>query len=468
MLSDGTFWLDETISWEHSRLNWVDFWKSLYHADANMTFYYLLLHFWLNLGESEWVIRGLSVISGVAAIPAIYILGKKLLGKNTGRISAALLSIHAFHIRYSQESRSYSLLVLLLILSTYFLIRAVESPHERKFWILYVVSSSLAVYSHMIAVLVILAQVLSVVLSKTKQINTSIFIKALHSIALLTGPYIVFLFIQDKGAINWITETTPDKIIRLLYQLSGNVGLTLLLFYTIFIFLAILKLPREIPVSDNSNKWIWYNKLLTLWLLFPIVTIYFVSFIKPMFIERYMLICIPPLVLLASHGLVKLSQTRIRSYGIFHISFLLIVSLSLLGVNNYFDKRKKNINEWKPLVKHLISLQQPGDCIYYPFNCISSEYYMNIEMKNRENKYLPEKIFPYPLNKENVDNILTDYKRMWLITKQDKDWNKRYEELKVIRSVLTEKFHLIDKHQFKGYGINTGYTTVALELYKKK
>ena len=86
--------------------------------------YYLLLRGWLHLGDSVAWIRGLSVIFAVAAIPAIFLLGRKMLGTSFGLISALLLSVNAFQVRYAQEARSYSLLVLLLIVSSYFFVSA--------------------------------------------------------------------------------------------------------------------------------------------------------------------------------------------------------------------------------------------------------------------------------------------------------------------------------------------------------
>ncbi len=121
-----------------------------------MVGYYLLLRGWLHFGDSVSYIRGLSVVFGVAAIPAIFLLGRKMKSTSFGLISALLLSINAFQVRYAQEVRSYSLLVLLLIVSTYCLISALESGRRRD-WNWYIAVSSLAIYAHFFAVLVVVA-----------------------------------------------------------------------------------------------------------------------------------------------------------------------------------------------------------------------------------------------------------------------------------------------------------------------
>ena len=86
---------------------------------GNMTLYYFLLRAWIHLGDSEFVVRSLSVLFGVLTIPAVYFLAARLFDRPTGLTSAALLSVHSFHIHWSQETRAYTLLTLLLVLATY-------------------------------------------------------------------------------------------------------------------------------------------------------------------------------------------------------------------------------------------------------------------------------------------------------------------------------------------------------------
>ncbi len=46
-----------------------------------------------------------SVLFGLAAIPATYLLGKRLFGTKEGLVGAALSAVNMFQIRYSQEAR---------------------------------------------------------------------------------------------------------------------------------------------------------------------------------------------------------------------------------------------------------------------------------------------------------------------------------------------------------------------------
>ena len=116
-LGAASLWLDEIWSIGIARLPWRTFFWTVQNQDPNMSVYYALLHVWLNLGDGEFAVRSLSVAAGVATIPAVYILGARLFDREVGLIAGALLAVNAFHVQWSQETRSYALLVLLLTLS---------------------------------------------------------------------------------------------------------------------------------------------------------------------------------------------------------------------------------------------------------------------------------------------------------------------------------------------------------------
>ena len=121
-------WFDEAFSVEVARLDWPNFLHLLWWREANMSFYYLLLRVWLHLGHSPYFIRSLSVIIAAATLPAIYWLARLLFDHRVALISAALFTFNAYDVRYSQEARSYSLLVLLATLSSGLLVWWLGEP----------------------------------------------------------------------------------------------------------------------------------------------------------------------------------------------------------------------------------------------------------------------------------------------------------------------------------------------------
>jgi uncharacterized membrane protein len=106
-------WLDEASSVLFART--TTFWRIMWRQEGNMLFYYLLLREWVRVGDTEFWVRIPSVFFAVASISMIYFLGRDLFSKTTGIIAAALITVHSFHIFFSQEARGYTLLVFLLL-----------------------------------------------------------------------------------------------------------------------------------------------------------------------------------------------------------------------------------------------------------------------------------------------------------------------------------------------------------------
>ena len=66
-------------------------------------------------GYTTFVARLFSAILGILSIYGINILGKELINKKVGLISALILTINPFHLYFSQEARPYILLFLFSI-----------------------------------------------------------------------------------------------------------------------------------------------------------------------------------------------------------------------------------------------------------------------------------------------------------------------------------------------------------------
>lgn len=133
MLGFKGMWLDETFSvWlaNHSTgemLRWV------VQIDQHPPLYYLILHSWVGqFGDSPYASRMPSVIFGAAAIPFIYLIGKRLSGVPMGLAAAMLLAFSPFNIRYAQETRMYTLLTFNVAVAIYALIRLLTDPRASQ------------------------------------------------------------------------------------------------------------------------------------------------------------------------------------------------------------------------------------------------------------------------------------------------------------------------------------------------
>jgi mannosyltransferase len=124
-------------------------------SESNPPLYYALAWGWAKaFGSGEFGIRSLSALFGAATVPVGYLIGRQLIDRRVGLILAALIAVNPMLIWYSQEARSYALLVFFGTLSFLFFIRSLDS-HRRRDLALWALASALALWSHYFAFFVV-------------------------------------------------------------------------------------------------------------------------------------------------------------------------------------------------------------------------------------------------------------------------------------------------------------------------
>jgi 4-amino-4-deoxy-L-arabinose transferase-like glycosyltransferase len=114
--------------------------------------YYALAWAWTQLtGTGELGLRSLSALAGVATVPVAYLLGAELRGRRTGIAASALVAVNPMLLWYSQEARSYALLVFFTTVAVLYFVRALSSPGRRDLT-LWGVFSALALATHYFAI----------------------------------------------------------------------------------------------------------------------------------------------------------------------------------------------------------------------------------------------------------------------------------------------------------------------------
>ena len=134
---------------------------STVHSDAEITppLYFVLAWLTTRLDLTAEMLRAPSFLAGVAAIPLVYRVGARTVGRTAALVAAAITALSPFMVYYSTEARGYELMVALALLSTLAMLVAIDDRRAR-WWVLYAASSCAAVYTHYTAVFVLGAQLL--------------------------------------------------------------------------------------------------------------------------------------------------------------------------------------------------------------------------------------------------------------------------------------------------------------------
>ena len=105
------------------------------------------------------LLRAPGLLAGTAAIPLVYLLGVRTVGRAAGLVAAALTALAPFMIFYSAEARGYQLMIVLVMLSTLALLAAVSDGRAR-WWVAYAACSAAAMLTHYTSVFALAAQLL--------------------------------------------------------------------------------------------------------------------------------------------------------------------------------------------------------------------------------------------------------------------------------------------------------------------
>jgi mannosyltransferase len=361
-LGRKSLWLDEAFSVLVAQREWGAFWRLLYTEEANMGLYYVLLRLWVSLGTSEFAVRALSVIFAVGTVPLVYALGTRLFGARAGLIGALLLAVNAFYIWYAQEARGYSLLLFLVTLSSLLYVRCIERPSLRN-WAGYVLASVLATYTHFFAALVLAAHLVSLAFMRPRAVPWKGLLLSTLTICVLLLPLGAFILARNAGQVSFLPQPGVDRVYLLTYLTGAfpwidRTGARLLLLaYGIFCSTALLSTWRT-RFSPQPLSTAWPFAFLLAWLIVPVILVYGISLVQPIFGIRYFIILLPALVLLAAVGISQMRSRLLLAGALAAVSIL-----SVRAIFFYYAYPTKW--DWRGAVRYIISQAEPGDALLF-------------------------------------------------------------------------------------------------------
>ena len=425
--------LDESTSILYGRSSFSSLLQVLTKDDPNMGLYYLLLNFWVRIfGESEAAVRSLSAIFGALAVPAIYLLGARLFGRTLGLAAGLLLALDAFIVQYAQTARAYALLVLLVTLSSYFMVVELERPSKRS-RMGYVLTSALAVYAHYFAAYVLVVHFGTVVAMKRRAALKWLEVAA--AILLLCAPEAIFAYRDDAAhhRLGWIARPSLKDIVPVLANLAGG-GRVLLV--------ALLAGGCYAIVSAVRDRRYWPTGFVAAWLVVPVVLSFALSFVRPMFFPTYLIICVPALVLFGTGAL-----ARVRRPVVAAALVAPLVCLSAIRLAGFYrgDSGFPPPEDWRKATGYVLAATRPGDAVvfYPPWVNAPFDYYL------RKNEVAgPANITRQaPVGRE----------RIWLVIR-DPNAAARFPEIRQFQASLTERYRLVERREFH---------RVEVELYMR-
>jgi len=441
-----SLWLDEALSVAYAQFPWPRFVHVMQARELNMLPYYLILRGWIHLGTAEWIVRSLSAIFSVATLPLIYKLGTRLFGTRMGLISIALLALHPWHIRVAQEARGYSLMLLLVTASTLLFVRAIDDSarHPRGVWIAYVATSVLAAYTHFYASLALVAQWAALAIVRPRGLVRKDFAASVCAIAILLVPLAAFVLLGHADPAGWIPFPTVKRVEYLVYSLIGgdNTPGARLFAYPVFavVLISAGAVARRAWRARGNELEAEHYALVIAGATLPIVLVLAASVIKPYFVDKYLIECLPFAALFVAIGV---NGLRPRAVALGALSLTLLFSAH--GTARYLSHPDKD--DWRAATHFVRSSSRPGDAaLFFPHYVVTPfEYYSVAFDSSRDNV---EVVYPGTFGDGDVFGALAmvqhRYDRLWALFNEDGDAGV------VVRDSLAHRYPVLSDRQFTG------------------
>ena len=372
-------WLDEGYTMALARHGLSDIVQFTARYDAHPPLYYALLHLWLQVaGFGLAQGRLLSVLCGVAAVAALYVVAGTIFDRATAFYAAALLALSPVAVWYSDEVRMYAMAGFFALLALALLARAVRRG-SRPLWAGFVAAAAAAFYTDYSAAYILAGAALYalVVGSRRWDVLRGLLVSAAALIALLL-PGLPMLYGQVRGngaSVAWIPVPTPPVVGGTLLDLislhpAASAAITLV--GVGMAALAALAVRRDLDRRRGPER-VALARCAYLFLacvsLAPLTIPLLLSLAHPAFLTRTAMTAVYGLVILFARGVVVVVRRRgLRG---------LLLFLPLLAANgaSLNAAAGTSLNEdWRGAAAYLRAQALPGDLLLFAPGYLQSPF----------------------------------------------------------------------------------------------
>jgi mannosyltransferase len=421
-LQRRSFWQDEAFTWSTVDRSFPALLSVLVRHEGYQVLHSLVEWPTNRISSTVDALRTPSVIAFAAAVPAVWLAARRLFDERTGVLAALLFTLNGFALEYAQEARGYMLATALCAYSGALLAQHVLAPRRwsRAAWI---ACSALTIYAHGFAVLAIGAQIVSLWFLPAARRRELHWIRDGFLVALLAAPVILAPLLQiNSGELGFISKPGLSEMRGLVWAMAGRtvtavpaIGLGVLV-----ALVAAVRVGRRSLHSIDAFRF----ALPVLWMIVPSFVLMSVSYVHPIWLDRYVLWSVSAVVILAAYGLMWLTRER----KLVTVAVVLVtVALSSRGIVNWY--REPPYQDYHSATAHLAPRLRAGDAIIFSPDEVRlpSEFYLRAAIDL--DQLVP--VFPaqdwgrfktgdekiHNVGERVIDSVITKrYPRLWIVS----------------------------------------------------
>ena len=350
-----------------------------------MSLYFLLLRAWVHLGPSETVARTLSVAASVGALAVVMVVARRLFDRRTALICGLLLAVDPWWCCSPRRHAATP--------SVFSSSRpprrcspgasrggrgGVRGPPTRSV-------SALAAYANFWAALVPLAHLVSVAVLPAGRVPWRRLLPTGVGLAALLVPLALLIHSTDSSGVNWAAGSSAGRVISKVRAAVPHLLIDVAVVLVVIVVVAVVVALRRHPVAQRLVDH-WPIVFSLSWLVVPVAAVVLLSVAyKPLLVVRYLVVCLPPFVMLVAYGLTRLGR------GAATAAVVGLVVASGVGLGAFVSRG--SAQDWRGAVAAVAGHARPGDgvVIFAPYNRIPFEWYVH---DHRAAETLLHPIFP--------------------------------------------------------------------------
>lgn len=532
-LTQQSLWRDEVDAIYFALRPLTETVSMIWQTAQNGPLYFLSLRPWFRIvGSSEFALRLPSVMAGTVSVVLIFQVARLLLGPYTAEpnqpqpnrsqktargstlyqaiyqalkpytvplLAALFMTLNPYQLWYGQEGKMYAVIVSLALLASWFWLQGIQ--HKKwRYWIGYLITTSIAMYSHLLMVLMIPMHFVWFFIAWPQSRRAW----KQYALALggLTLPYLpmvlwhweMLLSSSKRTLFNFVP--LREVLSKVLYSHSrgpehvslGTFEDPLWLAPLFFLGLAGILLgvgeieqsadanPAREPSAEHTENSVATEHpaahtqphlnqrrrfgILISWLLVPIALIYIISLRQPVFVDRYIIWIAPAAMMILALGMKAVWRNAAALALPLTCALLLYITLfwSYIG---WQQKTTTNKYDLRNAVTFVAEQREPNELLILqiPHTMYSYRYYSShlgthpfdgsIERlghwkeglyTNRHNER-PEAEVAVEID-EQMQQLIGDAKVVWVIYSEAQMWDrKRFMERWFERRTTTTESH---------------------------
>ncbi len=338
--------LDEPFTIYYSQQKITSIVNMLY-GENNPPFHFFIMHYWIKLfGIGAFSVRLPSLLFSSISAVFIYKIGNQYFSRLIGVAASVIFSLSTMQIFFSHEARVYPLFVLLTAISLYYYLYILFEKNRKSSYYILFFCNLILIYSHFFGFFILIMEVigLSCACNPKGYIKSFSIFFILLAICYMPNLYLLFhRFTVSTQNGTWVAPPAVTEYYGNLNRFLNNKYNALVLIIITEILVIRLMIIKQFITTINS---IFRNKkliIVLLWFLVPYTIMFLMSFITPMFIDRYILFTSIPFYIVIAYFIEALSfSNQIGKYALLLFIICQMITVQLNPDNN---RRLKEVVE---------------------------------------------------------------------------------------------------------------------------